>query len=314
MGKKAKQFQTKSGHFTQLRLLIAVFLLATLVTGRFAVGIITSNEASSGPERNNTASQLPSEREATVELENQTILESVQVDISEELQKLVNDFNDKNDGYQAVYIRALDDSFEAAIDANHQMDSASLYKTLAAYKVLQRIDAGELSMQSRTSAGASLERCLELAIVISDNPCGIALQSLANPYDTDQQARAWGYTNTTLSGYYPQTSAYDQYQLFRDIYNGKRLSSDSHELLLTHLANQEITDRTPTYLEDTLYLKTGDLGGVVHSSALVETSTTVYTISVLTDEWPADLNAKYAAISDLHGEVHRVVTQSESTE
>ena len=70
-------------------------------------------------------------------------------------------------------------------------------------------------------------------------------------------------------------------------------------------------DRMPAYEGATVYSKTGDLEGVVHSTAIIELSESVYTISILTDNWSDGILSKYSAIEDIHGEVYKVITQNE---
>ena len=291
------------------RISLMMVLLVSALGGRFVLNQIFTSEASA--EVPEVAEVAQPQQRAQNETQPIDELEVIPVSTEDDIQEVINAQAAAIPGDVSIVVAAIDGSFRSEVNPGEQYNAASLYKTLAAYKVLQRVDAGQLSLDQQTSAGTSVERCIELAITVSDNPCGIVLQKLAQPFVTDGEAASWGYTQTTLSGIYPQTSARDQDSLLRDIYTGNRLSESSKNLLLQHLSNQEIMDRMPAYEGATVYSKTGDLEGVVHSTAIIELSESVYTISILTDNWSDGILSKYSAIEDIHGEVYKVITQNE---
>lgn len=292
------------------RLSLIGLMLVSIVAGRFAIDQTLTFEASN-ESPNIVELPLPVARE-TVATKAFDTAEQIEIDLSSEIQSIIDDFAAMYpDASFGIIVESVDESFSASLNQDQQFDSASLYKTLAAYKVLQLVDEGELKLDQMINSNDSLGMCIEKAIIVSDNPCGIALQKLANPTATDLAALSWGYGQTTLSGFYPQTSAQDQHRLFSDIYNGFRLTAESQDLLLSHLSNQKILNRTPAYSDAKLYLKTGDLDNVVNSSALIESSSSIYTISVLTDNWDIGYLSKYSAIEDIHRSIHEVITQNE---
>lgn len=292
-----------------VRIFLGLAILGSVVGSRFVIGQSVSDEAS------NTGANNSSQRQPIVisdtELQTQETIERIPTTTSADIQAVIDSFISEHDADIGIAVRALDGSFEASYMEQGQFDAASLYKTLGAYKVLQRVDAGDLSLSQPTSAGATLEECIEKAITVSDNPCGIVLQDLANPYLTDLEANDWGYEQTTLSGYFPKSSPIDQTDLFMDIYRGSRLSATSQALLLDALANQRVLNRTPDYGNATMYLKTGDIKNAVHSSALIEAPNITYAISIFTDNWNESLLSKYSAISDIHEAIHKAITQDE---
>lgn len=294
-----------------LRLVQTSFILlalAGMVGARFMIDQSLTSEAS-----NQSSSVVKLENPEPISPQHTEIIQPltvVKLDIGAELQIVIDEFvNENPDANIAISVRALGGEFSAGVKQNEEFNAASLYKTLAAYKILQMVDAGTLSLSQLTSAGHDINTCLEKAITISDNPCGIALQELADAKSTDQAALTWGYSNSTLSGYYPRTSAEDQNQLFEDIYSGKRLGDDSKQLLLGYLAGQKILNRTPEYKDAKLYLKTGDLDNTINSSALIEMPSGSYTISVLTDDWDIPYFRKYSAIEDIHVRIHEVISK-----
>jgi beta-lactamase class A len=161
--------------------------------------------------------------------------------LATELSLVLNsfDYSSKN---LAVSVTSLDTKNTVNVNGDSQFRAASLYKTLAAYRVLQLIDGGQLSLDQRIShkgvpKNTTLYECIEKAITVSDNPCGAALQKMSLPEELDSLVADWGLTNTTTSGVYPKTTSSDQVLLYSDIYEGKRLSTKSHKLLLSFLLN-----------------------------------------------------------------------------
>ena len=295
-----------------LKPLIFMSLIATLLGGRFFVNLITTSEASNAPtsiasdQVSASDRQLPNYRPAEP-------AEYIGNPVEELLQAEIDSFALKNPNARVgISIQSLveTDPFKAQINADQQFSTASLYKTLAAYHVLRRVDNGELSLKQNAEGEHDLEACIRRAISKSDNPCGVVLQRLARPQIADADQIEFGYTRTTLAGVYPHTTANDQNLLLSDIYTGNRLSKESHELLLSALENQTILDRTPNYDNATLYLKTGDIKNVVNSSAIIEGDKRVYSINLLTDDWDILYTDKYQQIDALHRSIHEILASN----
>lgn len=233
---------------------------------------------------------------------------------SSKLKKLLNEFALAHpDAKLGISITSERADFSASLNPNQVFKSASLYKTVAAYRVLQMIQNGLYSLEDTATGRFSIADCIELAITVSDNTCGVALQSLSSPTLADTAIKGWGYKNTTLSGYYPETSAKDQNLLFSDIYSGDRLDPQMQDFLLLQLKNQRIVNRMPTLKNATIYHKTGDIASVVNSSALIRTKKgTAYTVSILSDEWNENLTTKYSDIATLHKSIHALVLEHEA--
>ncbi len=299
----------KRQHFSfVVKLTFLATLIALLPLARLYVSQITAKPASSS-EGKVFASQTPALQEP-IRTSEISKAELITPKLSTRLQQLVDEFvNRYPDASFGISIKALDGSFEASKFPQQTFLSASLYKTLASYKILQQVDANELKLSQFVDGSSTLQRCMELAIEISDNHCGVILQSIAGGTETDKQALDWGYAQTTLSGVYPTTSAQDQTSLFSDIFKGNRLTKKNQKILLNMLKNQQINNRTPSYNNATIYHKTGDVFGIVNSSAIVESENTIYTISVLSDNWSLPLLKKYSELTNFHRQIDNAIRQ-----
>ncbi len=311
MPRTYKKSNKKSIYHIQRRLYSALVVLLVLgvVGGRFAVGLLVSEEANqdTGQSAAPNSSQI-APRSGSDELTLEQPLDIVAVDVSKELTRIAEEFQEETGASVAISVQSLNGAFSAQVNESEKFAAASLYKTLAAYVVLQRVDRDELALDMKTDTSDTIGECIVQAITVSDNPCGVALQSLAQPYSADNLMRGWGYEQTTLSGYYPETSAQDQAQLLEDIFRGERLSDSSREFLLQQLANQKITNRLPDLEGVDVYAKTGDIDGSVHSVALINGGGATYTAVILTDKWSASILSKYSAIADIHSAMHEVIT------
>lgn len=229
--------------------------------------------------------------------------------LEDDIKSAISDaFKDHKAANVSIAIEGINEDYSSYYNAAQTYNAASLYKTLAAYRVLQRVDNNEINLSQVAIDSLTVQECIDLAITVSDNPCGIALQSLAQASHTDKLVKSWGLTNTTLSGYFPQTSALDQIKLYRMIYAGDGLSAESQKLLLDNLKNQQINNRTPKIQSAQFIHKTGDLDSTVNNSGIVITrSGQIYAFSILTDKWEMTIPEKYQLIADLQLKIYNLI-------
>lgn len=288
-----------------IKIVAAIALVAVLLIARFSVSLIVPAEANNIPQANATSLPQPLPQP---QYRLQTPLSPFTPPLEDQLAEVLNSWVETvGEARLGIQISALDGSYGAAYNSYEVFKAASLYKTLAAYGALQRVDKGELSLTMQIEEAFSLQDCIDRAITLSDNPCGAALQRWANPYILDTQLQERGFNETTISGIFPVTSARDQQRLFTEIYSEERLSAASQEILLEALRNQQVLNRTPDYANATAYVKTGDLDDIVNSTTLVASDEHAYVISVLSEDWDVSLWEKYTAIKQLHEEVHDVI-------
>ena len=232
-----------------------------------------------------------------------------------QLQSAVQTFVESTNHTAAVDIHDYASNETTGANEDSIMDAASLYKLFIAHRALELSDSGELSLNEtllKTEA-RSIKDCIRASIVVSDNPCGKALQARVNAEEATNVFRSRGYSQTTMSGVFPRTTAADASRLLDDIHTGIYLSNKSHNLLLSYLQEQTINYRLPAQLPKSANVahKTGDLAHVAHDIGIITNGSSVYSIVIMTEDWHAPLaekNTTMAAFSrtiyDLFAEIY----------
>jgi beta-lactamase class A len=160
--------------------------------------------------------------------------------------------------------------------------SASLYKLFVARELYRRIAAGSLRQDAPSGDGEhTVEECLRLMIVVSDDGCGVAGLNMVGRGRLDASLHADGFPGTFLDT--PQrTTAADVVELFRR----ERAGATA---LYGLLGQQQVNDRIPPALPPGTPLahKTGDRTGWAHDAGVITTPKGDVIVAVLTGPWPA---------------------------
>jgi beta-lactamase class A len=206
------------------------------------------------------------------------------------IQALLDRFTVNDRANWGIVVMNLMTGETGSINADRQMDSASLYKLFVAQGIFSKLDAGELSYDSPSEPGSSMgtvRQCLNLMITISDNTCGNALGAKLGWNAYNPALTAAGYTSTDLMGPYMKTSASDVAKLLQRIHAGTLNSPASNAALLTLLKAQTINDRLPQGLPSGTVIahKTGDLEGYVHDAGIVYGPKSDYVVVAMSGSW-----------------------------
>lgn len=201
------------------------------------------------------------------------------------LDSSVKDFENKIGASASVVVHDRTNDLIYTHNADKVIKTASLYKLFVADRVLQMVDSGSVELSDAVIAGLDVSECLELMITVSNNECGVSLQKLISPYTYDRVLEARGYTDTTVSGYYPTTTAKDFNTLLSDIYNREYLSKASQSHLIDLLEAQQLDTRLPALLPDNVIVahKTADLDDVAHDAGVVTFEDQEYAITLMTE-------------------------------
>lgn len=174
-------------------------------------------------------------------------------------------------------------------------EPVSVIKLFAAYAVLDRVDAGRLTLATRTRSGVTVEDCLRVMIQVSDNYCHWDLVALVGEQALNNQFWAEGYRGTVYAGYsgsgtyYPAklSTTDDLALLLSRLYRGELLSPGLTDHLITLLETQYWRSKLPSGVTAGVPVgnKTGSAwtaDGWFHSDAGVVTSAgRTYAIAVL---------------------------------
>jgi beta-lactamase class A len=175
-------------------------------------------------------------------------------------------------------------------------EPASVIKLFAAYAVLDRIDAGELSLADEVRSGVRIDDCLRALIVISDNNCHWELVDLLGEDELREQFAREGYSATSYPDGYGDdaanpaktTSADDLALLLERLHAGELLSDASSALLVDLMAAQIYRQRAPSgvppdavVIDKPGLLQTDDAGLVNTDAAIVSTDDGTYVIAIM---------------------------------
>ncbi len=117
----------------------------------------------------------------------------------EGLSALIKQFTEDKKGSFGVAMIELDGKRRtAAFNGDKQFTSASTYKMLVAFSVLKRVESGQMSWSESIAGGRNLEKCFDDMIVLSDNPCPLALVSKIGPSSLQKDVKELGLNNTNF--------------------------------------------------------------------------------------------------------------------
>lgn len=201
----------------------------------------------------------------------------------------------KQTGTFSVSVREINGSLRSAsYQQDKPMVPASTYKLFVAYAVLHEIEQGNYSLQSRTRTGATVEKCLEVMIVNSDNECGRALGFLLGWENINKFLQEQGFKNTDLNNYDTSgnllasdksSSARDESELLIRL-EGRRLLNENHTMLLIDLMKRQVwKERIVAGLPAgiTAASKPGWLAKVQTDAAIVYGAKSKYVLVILSD-------------------------------
>jgi beta-lactamase class A len=215
----------------------------------------------------------------------------------------------------AVAARYLDDfslCFPAECHPEETFPAASVIKIGIMSCLLDQVQSQTMTLGDRVSISASqqvggagvlfelepdrdysLAELCRLMMVVSDNT---ASNALARHLGLEPMNDFWakrGYASTmrryfmdpVVAGRDNQMSALSAAMMLRDLYSGLELSHDLREFAVGCLRRQQYREKIPLMLPDDLVVghKTGELDGVRHDAAVIETSRP-YILVVLTAE------------------------------
>lgn len=206
----------------------------------------------------------------------------------------------------AIALRALDGSgISANARGNKGYNPASTYKTLVAVEALKRVEQGSLQM-STSVGGRSLDNCIQVMIVNSDNDCAKALGDMLGWSNLTNAARGLGMGGTQYgSGANFTSTASDQTLLLSKLQSGELLSSGNQNLLLGHMKSQQYRQGIPKGVGGSAVAdKPGFIGGILHDAAIVYGPRGPYVLTIYSSS-----GSSWADIASVTGTIHEVMSR-----
>lgn len=246
---------------------------------------------------------------ATAEAKTQAILAPARVNrgytrSSKGIQALLEYWSQSSGGQWGVVVRDFNGTIGASVNPNRQFTSASIYKIYVAYVVYAKADAGQISLNSPTSNGNTVNGCLEVAIVRSDNPCAEVLGDMIGWHANDGFLRSHGFGSTTLNSGGLKTTAQDSATFMLSLQNGTLLSAGSQGALLDKLRHNVYRSGIPAGSSGIPVAdKIGSLDTYQHDVGIVYHPKGAYVLSVMS------FGSSMSKIRELAAQVRAVMDQ-----
>ncbi len=191
----------------------------------------------------------------------------------------------------------------ASLNPDQSFFSASIYKLFVAYYIYNLIETGKLDLNSPIpSLGQTVDSCIELMIVISNNSCP---QQFGRQFGWDNESsfvKAHGFNSTSFSK--STTTTGDVAKFLDQLYSGNLLNSANRASLLDKMGRQVFRSAIPAGSPGSqVYDKVGFLGRSWHDAAIVRGNKADYMLVVFTE------NGGAPAIKDLASQIQETINQ-----
>lgn len=218
------------------------------------------------------------------------------------LQQIVQSVLRSASGRYSVVVHSLVDGRRASVNADREIEAASIYKLFVMYEVFRQERQGRFSFETVLTVTAraaaeslglptpaagdelTVRAALERMIQVSDNTCAVLLGDLVGWARMREALREIGIRDTE---FWPEltTTAEDVDRLLTLIGAGQAVDRAASAEMLDILLGQRWNDRLPQGLPDGIRIghKTGELPGILHDAGIVVAPFGRYTIVVLSE-------------------------------
>jgi len=210
----------------------------------------------------------------------------------------------------------LQSGAECAVDGDRPFRSASLYKTVVAAELYRQIRAGLVTLDEpltitpadaiddpanlriTSSYTITVGDALSRMITFSDNGSAFALRRRLEASNVDAATEWLGLPSTTLTNVF-LTTPNDQAHLFRSLYDGTVVDTESSRALISLLLQQQVADMIPQGLPAGTRVahKTGTLDTFLHDAAVVYAPGGDFVLVVMTEN--TDFESALQVIHDV---------------
>ncbi len=244
-----------------------------------------------------------------------------------QLENAITDYLASSDGQFGVVVYNLEDGRYALINPDTQFPTASMYKLLVMYRVVQAMDRRNLSptdtlyiqeddaIQDEPDQGyfagdtPTVEQALAAMITVSSNSSAYALtRQIGGWGQVELAARELGMWNTYNADGYLWSTPRDMARFFQMLSDGSLVNSNASARMISLLRRQTENDRIPAFLpeEAAVAHKTGEVDDVRNDGGIVDSPRGRYIIVMMSRGGTPDDEVEYEA------EVSRLVYRSYS--
>jgi hypothetical protein len=229
-------------------------------------------------------------------------VDSVLTNEDAQLRGIIDDFVKAHPDYKwSVKLQGLDgDERSASYDSTMSFRSASIYKLLLMYPLVQKVPMAKWSKVDLDVSGhkRSLSDCVSAMLRVSNNPCGVAVGNYVGWASADDQLVSIGLKATDLNNDAgPTTTASDLNYYLQGIYKGKWFDGATRGFILKALDEQILRGGIPTGCGEACVVadKTGDLGTIRNDVGIINYGDNAYTLSIFSSGAPYSQIAQLAA-------------------
>jgi len=226
------------------------------------------------------------------------------------LSKIISQFAVSHSAQQwSVQLTGLaGDNRSVSYNASEKFNTASIYKLLMVYPLLQKAPYSTWSGVTLGVDGQlrSLNACVVAMLRVSDNACGDAVGDWVGWGYADAQLKNLGLSNTALdSAAGPTTTAADTATYLQGLYNNQWISGEARDFVLGQLSQQIYRSGLPAGCPScSVADKIGDLGSVRHDAGIITYKGGAYILSIFTS------GASYAQIAQLTSQIQAAMPQN----
>lgn len=227
---------------------------------------------------------------ASTDPENQTQIESsesspksVQPDTNT-LETTINQLiNDNPDLALSIAITDLNTGKTYQYGDSASFIAASTTKLITAATVLNKIETGEFSLDSRIN-GMSVREQLKQLIEVSNNEVWANLKAYIGTTELDQYAQQIGLT--TYDSATNTIASSDMALFLSQLYEGKILNASHTQLLLSHMEQADMNQYIPAAVPAgfTTYHKAGYLEDRLHDVAIIKDDDRTFVLVIFTKD------------------------------
>ena len=280
--------RSKKPNHTKAYLLLAVALL--LASGYFW---IHSKSSANG-------------RDAKQQKETKQVVkkpEPVKPQKDAELERLITSWAQTHPGSYGISVREINGTQRyASYQPDTKFIAASTYKLFLTYAVMNDIEQGKHTLNSVISTGQTVNQCLDLMLLKSDNACTKPLGQLVGWPAIDTFIQANGFANTQIDNYGPRssrdklTTAADLSEFMWRLHHKQLMNAEHTQAILDRMKKQVWRERVPAGVPTGIEVadKPGWLGPIENDAAIVYGTKSTYVITIVSSGSSA---ANLAALS-----------------
>ncbi len=222
---------------------------------------------------------------------------------SKGLQALINDWVKNHKGSFNIALKSANGDIVAAYDSNKKVYPASIYKLYVADAAYTKAAQGQLDLNAATSTGQTVNQCIDLMIVRSDNTCAYAVGDMIGWDANNGLLASQGFGSTTLKKQSWMTTANDTVNYLLKLNNGSLINSEYSASLLSMMQRQIYRAGIPAGSAGGVADKVGFIDAYNHDAGIVYHPNGTYALVIMTS------GSSFSQIADLARQISSVMKQ-----